>query len=208
MDEPPLDFEIPESPLALRRRLKASGQWSKAHIKMVDVRYKYWKKHDPNNWTFNQKVEVEKMALDAAWDMYPPPPDAVPCMLAAHVTMKPPSTKSRGRVSMRLSAAAEARFEAMGDNHDIHRDTVWVYNNFKNASVSPFDCPSRGAWSLLQEARKEPKWFLKDMYKTVANDAAKRKDAETTTISKQEKYCREELKKMLEAAKEEMANAN
>lgn len=209
MSDEPLDYEIPESPLELKRRLLAANEWLRANSAMVAARHNFWKVRDQENWTFNEKVEAEKRALEAAWNLYPPPPDAVPCpSLAAYVTMKPPNLKSPGRKSQRLTAAAEARFQELGDSIDHHRDMTWVYNNYRNMKVSPLECPSRGAWSMLLEARKEPKWFLKDMYKTVANDAAKRKDAEATTISKQEKYCREELKKMLEAAREECLAQN
>ena len=45
----------------------------------------------------------------------------------------------------------------------LEDDVEWVYLHLSARNLSPSDAPSPGAWSLHSVARKDKRWFLKDI---------------------------------------------
>ena len=68
----------------------------------------------------------------------------------------------------KLTADQELRFDSIGETDDHAAEVIWVYNNLDKKEVDAGDCPSRGAWSLLGEAKKNRPWFYDKMYRPIA----------------------------------------
>jgi hypothetical protein len=53
----------------------------------------------------------------------------------------------------------------LGDSSSVmlEDDVEWVYLHLSARNLSPSDAPSPGAWSLHSVAKKDKRWFLKDI---------------------------------------------
>ena len=58
---------------------------------------------------------------------------------------------------------ALARFDASENEAELEHDAMWVYPHLSARNLSPSDALSPGAWSMLLVARKDKRWFLKDL---------------------------------------------
>ena len=105
----------------------------------------------------------------------------------------------------KLTALDCERFDEIGETDDYEAEVNWVYHNRTNESVEACDCPSRGAWGLLEEARKNPEWFLEKVFRPLAQQMSKQKQAaaeEAYKPSKAEKMAVAELDEMIKEAVE------
>ena len=93
----------------------------------------------------------------------------------------PPKPKKRKKVAAKavLPIKAEKTEEDDSDNEGLEEeiekflgdagtvmledDVEWVYLHLSARNLSPSDAPSPGAWSLHSVARKDKRWFLKDI---------------------------------------------
>ncbi len=149
-----------------------------------------------------QTLEANKRAWDAVFEKYPPAPDAVPLeSLADYLAENRRARKIKKLVG--LTEAEEARFEQIGDTDDLASEVTWVYHNLANDSVEAATCPSRGAWEMLDYARKNKGWFFEKMHRPLAQQISKQKSqAEEGEYkpSKAEKLAVEEMDKMIREA--------
>ena len=52
----------------------------------------------------------------------------------------------------------------------LEDDVEWVYLHLSARNLSPSDAPSPGAWSLHSVARKDKRWFLKDIVPKIRHE--------------------------------------
>ena len=55
------------------------------------------------------------------------------------------------------------KFRKDGSAVMLEDDVEWVYLHLSARNLSPSDAPSPGAWSLHSVAKKDKRWFLKDI---------------------------------------------
>lgn len=202
MDDCDIDYTLPEHPDAAKARLEANGEWVSAKNILGNKRVLYRRLHAREPRGFKFRLETEKFAWDHFFDKYPAPADAVPLLsLAEYVAKKLPAS---GKGMPGLTPKAEKRFAEIGDTTEALAEVNWVYHHIDDDPPDPFMCPSRGAWSLLKEAKQNGRtWFLEKMFKPLVGEMSKKKtETADSAVSKQEKVCREELKVMLERARE------
>lgn len=202
MDDCDIDYTLPEHPDAAKVRLEQKGEWVEARNLMNSKKSIYRSLHARESRDFKFRLETEKFAWGHFFDKYPPPVDAVPLLsLAEYVASKLPG---RGKGMPGLSPKAERRFAEIGDTTEAAAEVNWVYHHIDDDPPDPFECPSRGAWSMLKEAKGNGRtWFLEKLFKPIVGEMSKKKtETADAAISKQEKLCREELKVMLERARE------
>jgi hypothetical protein len=81
----------------------------------------------------------------------------------------------------------------LGDDSTVmlEDDVEWVYLHLSARNLSPSDAPSPGAWSLHSVARKDKRWFLKDIvpkirHKKEDDDLKNMRVAETKSIKQRQ----------------------
>ena len=201
-----VDQQLLEHPNETMRRLKAIGQWKDADRLLRKIKQNLHRQYQSEGGplTLGRRVALAKTGWDAVQEKWPPPGGAVPLdSVIEYVQTFPGSRGSRNLELPPLSVAAEQRFDVIGETEKLTDETIWVYHNIENTSVTAFDCPSRGAWSLLAYAREDKQRFYRLHFKTATAEVAKRTRAVEgeEKLSKQEKLCREELQSMLEDAR-------
>jgi hypothetical protein len=202
------DHQLLEHPNETTRRLKALGEWKEADRVLRKVKQNLHRQYQSEGGplTLGRRVALAKAGWDAVHEQWPPSAGAVPLdSVIEYVQTFQGSRGARNLELPPLSFAAAQRFSEIGETESLTDETIWVYHNIENDAVSPFDCPSRGAWSLLAYAREDKNRFYRLHFKTATAEVARRTRAVESGLepSKQEKYCRDELRKMLEAAREE-----
>lgn len=205
------DASLPEHPDATRRRLREGGEWNEAEEVFLSQRERNYNRLRMGSkpLTSSQRVEANKAAWEAVYQLYPVPHDAVPLeSLAKYLAGSRRITKSLKLP--RLNEAEEQRFDELVDNDDHVGEVLWVYNNLENPAVKAIDCPSRGAWFMLSHARRDKGWFYEKMYRPVAQQLSKQKSASGDSEykpSKAEKMAVAELDGMIKEAVEASQNA-
>lgn len=207
MAEPLHDYPLPEHPDATRRRLREQGDWPEAEEIFNGV-YRHhtakFRKGGNTRLTIAQRIEANKAAWSAVYQLYPVPADAHPLpSLQAYLqnTAKAKATKKLPP----LTPAEHDRFDEIGNTADPSVDAVWVYHNIEKAEIRAMDCPSRGAWAMLGKARRDVGWFYEKIYRPIAQQLSKIQSAksdEEYKPSKAEKMAVAELDGMIQEAVE------
>ena len=146
-----------------------------------------------------------KEAADQAWRQalaeFPP--------LASDPGSEPGSVEAEDGEEPADDAGLEealAQFNASENEAELESDAMWVYTHLSARNLSPADAPSPGAWSMLLVARKDKRWFLKDVLPKLRR---KREDEEEKSSRRAEKKSIAEgqalLRGMLRRADEELA---
>ncbi len=198
------DASLPEHPDATKRRLRDSGEWVEAEEIFNSVRERHYKRLRGKNLklTLGQRVEANKAAWEAVYQLYPVPPGALPIeSMAKYLAGSHRLTKTQKLP--RLTEAEEQRFDELGESDDHVGEVLWVYNNLEKSDVSAGECPSRGAWFMLSHARRDKGWFYEKMYRPVAQQLSKQKVAggeDGYKPSKVEKQAVAEMDSMIQEA--------
>ena len=82
----------------------------------------------------------------------------------------------------------------------LEDDVEWVYLHLSARNLSPSDAPSPGAWSLHSVARKDKRWFLKDIvpkirHKKEDDDQKNMRVAEEKSIKQRQEILESVLKR-------------
>jgi hypothetical protein len=120
-------------------------------------------------------MEAER-AKDLAWKntveafpyVEPPKPKkkAAPKKRAAAKKVAPVKVEKNEEEDDTDNEGLEEEIEKfLGDSGSVmlEDDVEWVYLHLSARNLSPSDAPSPGAWSLHSVARKDKRWFLKDI---------------------------------------------
>lgn len=218
MAEPKYDFQLPEYPDATRARLEAVGPavWKEADLLRRKVFnrlvHRARLKHGAGGLPVEVRAECHKRAWDSVYEKWPPPADAEPlASLVNYLNTHDGNLINKGGLKRlpKLTADQELRFDSIGETDDHAAEVIWVYNNLDKKEVDAGDCPSRGAWSLLGEAKKNRPWFYDKMYRPIAQQLSKQQAAVEDSEykpSKAEKLACAELDEMIREAVE-AANA-
>ena len=143
--------------------MKAIGEWKEADRLLRKIKQNLHRQYQSEGGplTLGRRVALAKAGWDAVQEQWPPPAGAVP--LDSVIEYVQTFQGSRGARKLELpplSFAAAQRFTEIGETESLTDETIWVYHNLENDAVSPLDCPSRGAWSLLAYAREDKRAFL------------------------------------------------
>lgn len=206
-----VDYPLPEHPDATQRRLRESGDWVEAEQIFSEVRQRRYnqlrKTRGGAPLSMSARVEANREAWQAVYQLYPVPEGAVPLpSLAEHLQGR--HRLQRTKKLPPLNEAHYARFDEIGTTSDPGAEVLWVYANIENYSVDPMECPSRGAWAMLSHARRDNGWFYEKMYRPIAQDQAKLKAKQNEgeyVVSKAEKMAVAEIDQMIQQAVEASA---
>jgi len=77
-------------------------------------------------------------------------------------------------------AAAQERWNTLTVPTPPYRDILWAYDHLEADSVSPLDCPTRGAWALLQFGRDNQKDFLTRLLPQATTEMERRRQEDIT----------------------------
>jgi hypothetical protein len=158
-----LDYALPEHPSDTIGRLKATGAWPEAERLLRKVKQRHRNRVARNGapMTTQQRLAMNYAGWQAVQEKWTPPKNARPLASLAEYLRSARGTLRIGKHGLpTLTEEAEQRFSEMGEPN-LRGDVVWVYNHLDDANATPLDAPSRGAWSLLAEGRKDRQWFLK-----------------------------------------------
>jgi hypothetical protein len=165
-------------------------------------------KHGAGGLPVEVRAECHKRAWDSVYEKWPPPADAEPlASLVNYLNTHDGNLINKGGLKRlpKLTADQELRFDSIGETDDHAAEVIWVYNNLDKKEVDAGDCPSRGAWSLLGEAKKNRPWFYDKMYRPIAQQLSKQQAAVEDSEykpSKVEKLACAELDEMIREAVE------
>lgn len=200
------DCSLPEHPDATKRRLRENGEWTEAEEIFLSVRERHYNKlrSKGGRLTLAQRVESNKAAWEAIYQLYPVPEGTAPLeslakyLAGSHRVRKQPKLPP-------LTEAEQQRFDTIGEADDHVGEIVWVASNLENTRVNASDCPSRAAWFMLSHALRDKGWFYEKMYRPVAQQLAKAKAGDNDgqyKASRAEKLAVAELDQMISEAVE------
>src|SRR5437870_1473165 len=129
-----------EHPTETKHRLVKAGVWREAERVLRKVKQTFHRrfKKAGGSLSLERRVEMAKAAWDAVHDHWPPPNGALPLeSLIAYVQETQGPGKGRLTALPHLSAAAQRRFDQIGELDDLTGDAVWVYHNIDNPTVDP-----------------------------------------------------------------------
>lgn len=207
------DYGLQEHPDVTKARLRASGDWEQADRLIRSERtaqyHKTRRERGPGPFDENEAVRASKAAWDLVHERFPPGPEAVPlASLAEYIKGK---RRARDKTRSRPpSAQAIERFEEIEGSHDHAVEVIWVYNHLDDQQASALEAPSRGAWTMLAEARQNKSWFYQQMYRPVAQQLSKQQSSAEEggyKPSKLETMAVAELEKMIKEAVKESQRA-
>ena len=97
-------------------------------------------------------------------------------------------------------AEAQERWNTLTVPTPPYRDILWAYDHLEADSVSPLDCPTRGAWALLQFGRNNQKDFLTRLLPQATTEMERRRQEDITRRREKEAEERAEkaAKRLLE----------
>ena len=92
------------------------------------------------------------------------------------------------------------KFRKDGSAVMLEDDVEWVYLHLSARNLSPSDAPSPGAWSLHSVAKKDKRWFLKDIvpkirHKKEDDDQRNMRVAEDKSIKQRQEILESVLKR-------------
>ena len=109
-----------------------------------------------------------------------------------------PSQAPLGPVLHEDMVEAQERWSARTEAVPPFRDILWAYDHLEADSPSPLNCPTRGAWALLEFGRGNPKDFLTRLLPQATAELEKRRQERIAA----EKEAALEEKRRLEAERE------
>jgi hypothetical protein len=203
------DFQLREHPNETMKRLRQCGEWREAEKVLRKVKQAYHRGFKKAGGVLNtqRRLELSKAGWDAVHERWPPPPGTKPLeSLLGYIETTKIAGKAVPKDLPTVSAAAERRFNSIGETDDLTGEVLWVYNNLGNANVDPMDAPSRGAWSLLAHARSDRKAFYRVHVRQASADQNRRKTdvgENDYKPSKAEKLAIAEIDAMIQEAVEQ-----
>lgn len=217
ISDDPLDYTLPENPDVTMERLDGIGERQRGggtyggYVRRYLQELNLEKGVEP---TFDQRLAIEFRARMGVLERYPYPVDAVP--LESLREWFNVASKRLSAVTQRDRRRREIKQRFRPTQEDIRRwnkittikhddDVTWVYLNIDNKECYPKHAPSRGAWTMLLQARENKQWFYDKHYRPVAERQSKLRQAEEVyeyRPSRQERLDCEELREMLNEARE------